>query len=378
MNVSRLKRTVNILGIRGVPAAHGGFETFAHHLSLFLVKNGWDVNVYCQHNKNDPNSPVHKSEDYWNGVRRIHIVVQGDGPFSTIKFDLACILDVLKRPGVDLVLGYNTAVFTVLQRLYGRRVIMNMDGIEWKRDKWSLPAKVWFWVNELAGLYLCNVPIADHPEIKKHLERFGRKGIEMIPYGSEKITSAPEEHLAAYGIKPGEYAITIARLEPENSILEIVRAYGVQKRNFKLVVLGTLHENNAYHQELKRQATEDVLFPGAIYEEITLNALRYHALAYVHGHQVGGTNPSLVEALGANNVVVAHDNRFNRWVAGDEQLYFKSGQELEHVFSKLSQEHDPHLSLRRQEASERHSEIFIRKIINDHYAQVLDMESHLA
>ncbi len=374
MSVSETRRTVNILGIRGVPAAHGGFETFAHHFALYMVENGWNVNVYCQHSADEPNCPKHKSEDMWNGVRRIHIVVSGDGPLATMKFDLACVLDVLERPGMDLVLGYNTAVFTLLQRLYGRKVLMNMDGIEWKRDKWSLPAKAWFWLNELAGLYLCNVPIADHPEIKKHLARFGRKGIEVIPYGSERILDAPAEPLAQFDIVPGQYVISIARIEPENSILEIVRAYSSQKRSFKLVVLGKFLEDNPYHQEVKHMATRDVIFPGAIYEKATLSALRFHALAYLHGHQVGGTNPSLVEALGAGNAVIAHDNRFNRWVAGEGQLYFKNWEDLDLIFQKLSVEGTNSLTAERQTASKRHSEDFTFEVIHERYSNLIKVK----
>ena len=105
-------------------------------------------------------------------------------------------------------------------------------------------------------------------------------------------------------------------------MLPIVRGFSRKSRGVKLVVLGKLDGDNSYHHAVRAAASEEVVFPGAIYARETLSALRYHALAYVHGHQVGGTNPSLVEALGAGNAVIAHDNRFNRWVAGDEQSYF--------------------------------------------------------
>jgi hypothetical protein len=115
---------LNILGIRGVPAAHGGFETFVHDLAPYLVGLGWKVIVYCQHERGDPDAPADGSEDDWNGVRRVHLHAPGHGALSTVIFDLRCVLDVLKRPGIDMVMGYNTAVFSILQRLAGRKVLI--------------------------------------------------------------------------------------------------------------------------------------------------------------------------------------------------------------------------------------------------------------
>ena len=334
-----MKKTINILGIRGIPAAHGGFETFAHHFSLWLVERGWLVRVYCQHDADDETAPVDGFEDEWQGVHRGHLRARGGGPLSTISFDLKAVRDVLKRPGIDLVLGYNTALFSVLQRLKGRKVLMNMDGIEWKRDKWSVPAKIWFWMNELIGAYICTIPIADHPEIARHLERHGNRAIEVIPYGSARIDGASLEPVSLLGLKPEGYLISIARIEPENSILEIVRSFSARTRGVKLVVLGNFRPDDKYHAAIRKAASQEVIFPGAIYDPAVVRSLRFHAVAYVHGHQVGGTNPSLVEALGAGNAVIVHDNRFNRWVAGDRQFYFTDEQSLDAQFELAI--HDP-------------------------------------
>ena len=120
----------------------------------------------------------------------------------------------------------------------------------------------------------------------------------------------------------------IARAEPENSILDIVRGFSERARGHHLVVLGQYDERNAYHQAIKAAASSEVKFVGAIYEKAVVRALRFHSAAYIHGHQVGGTNPSLVEALGAGNPVIAHDNRFNRWVAGEGAVYFDGAESL--------------------------------------------------
>lgn len=316
-------KTLNILGIRGLPAAHGGFETFAGKLAPYLRDRGWTVNVYCQVDDGSVPAVAPYHEDDWDGIHRIHIGVTRGGPVGTIEFDWKCTRDVLKRPGIDLVLGYNTAIFTILQRLKGRRVVMNMDGIEWKRAKWSLPAKAWFLLNEFVGAHVCSIPIADHPEIASHLSRIGCRRAVVIPYGADLVTEADPTRLAPYGLSPSQYFVSIARIEPENSILEIVRAFSVKDRGMKLVVLGKMDTTNSYHRAVRNSASEQVIFAGAIYEKPTVEALRFFSRAYLHGHQVGGTNPSLVEALGCSCAVIAHDNRFNRWVAGDSQFYFK-------------------------------------------------------
>ncbi len=323
--------TLRILGTRGVPAAHGGFETFAEQLSLFLVARGWRVVVYCQE---EGQGPVF--EDVWNGVERVRIPIQGDGPKSTIAFDWLATRHAAEHGDLCLTLGYNTAVFCLLLRLRGVPNVINMDGIEWSRAKWSGLAKLWFWLNDWAGCWLGNHLVADHPEIKKHLStRVRPEKITTIAYGADRISEAGEEPLHALGLQPKAYLTLIARAEPENSILEVVTAFSRRKRGIRLAVLGNYSESNPYHRAVKAAASSEVSFLGAIYDKHVVQCLRAHSMAYVHGHQVGGTNPSLVEALGAGNAVIAHDNRFNRWVAGDTAAFFASESELSTLFDQL-------------------------------------------
>ncbi len=318
-----MKNHLNILGIRGIPAAYGGFETFAANLATYVREQGWGVTVYCQADESAPKVAIWTDE--WNGIQRVHISTRLRGPLATIEFDLRCIVHVLTQPGIDLVLGYNTAIFTLIQRLMRRHVVMNMDGIEWKRQKWKGLARVWLWLNEWIGARFSSVVIADHPEILKHLEARGGKKAVFVPYGARDIRDRSPATLGDLPIEAGQYFVVIARVEPENSILEIITAFTQAKIDKKLVVLGRLDpENYPYHAKVLQAATSAVIFPGAIYEAQIVESLRRNCLAYIHGHQVGGTNPSLVEALGAGNAIIAHDNRFNRWVAGEGQLFFGS------------------------------------------------------
>lgn len=311
-------QTLRILGTRGVPAAHGGFETFAEYLSLYLVAKGWCVVVYCQ---DEGTGPVFS--DTWQGVERVHIPVAQDGPKGTIVFDWQATVHAAKHRDLCLTLGYNTAVFCALLRLKGIPNLINMDGIEWSRAKWGPVAKLWFWMNDWAGCWLGNHLVADHPQIKLHLQsRVAARKITTIPYGADVVTSAPVEPVKTLGLEPGRFLTVIARTEPENSLLEIVQGFSAKPRGLQLVVLGNYAEENVYQRAVKAAASSEVRFVGTIYDKTVVQALRFHSAAYVHGHQVGGTNPSLVEALGAGNAVIAHDNRFNRWVAGDGAMYF--------------------------------------------------------
>ena len=361
-------KSIRILGTRGVPAAHGGFETFAEHLAPYLVERGWQVTVYCQE---DGAGAVF--EDDWRGVRRVRMPVATAGAAGTIVFDWKSTLHAAGEKGLVLTLGYNTAVFCTLYRLKGLKNVINMDGVEWRRQKWGALARTWFWLNDWAGCWLGNHLVADHPEIKTHLAtRVSPGKITMIPYGSDRVDAADAGSLAAYGLEPGGYAILIARAEPENSILEVVRAWASKPRGCKLMVLGKYDPGHAYQRAVREAASDEVVFPGAIYDKAVVQALRFHARFYVHGHQVGGTNPSLVEALGAGNAVLAHDNPFNRWVAGEAGVYFQGEKECAQQIGHLLGDAEKLTQL--QSASRaRHAAAFTwEKILGDYEKLLLD------
>lgn len=341
-------KSISILGLRGIPAKHGGFETFAEKLACYLVAKGWNVTVYCQ--KLSEGNIV---EDTWNGIRLMHIPVKQEGSLGSLVFDWKSILHSIRDDSLKLTLGYNTAVFNVITRLAGRFNIINMDGIEWKREKWSKPIQAWFYLNERIGCLVGNHLVADHPEIENHLAtRVSRKKITMIPYGAEPLHDADSAILKEYQLTPNEYGLIIARAEPENSILEIVKGFCCRRRSQKLLVLGDYSpERNNYHRRIMEAANDSVVFAGAIYDKEKVAALRFFSRLYIHGHKVGGTNPSLIEALGAGSPVLAHNNRFNRWVAGDGAEYFQDAQDCAEKFSELLND-DEKISLMKKASRE--------------------------
>jgi glycosyltransferase involved in cell wall biosynthesis len=318
-------RTVRILGTHGVPANYGGFETAAENIALFLVRQGWRVIVYCQ----IPGTGA-IYEDAWHGIERVNVPVATEGWRGTSKFDLLCIRHACRFDDICLTFGYNTAIFNIAQRLKRIPNVINMDGIEWSRARWGLARQTILYVNERIACFVGNALIADHPEIETFLQtRAPARKITTITYGANPVIDAPTEPIAVLGLESHEYLTLICRPIPENSILELVEGFSRKPRGKKLAILGNYTPaEDSYHRQVREAASDEVVFLGAIYDPLVLEALRWHCVAYMHGHTVGGTNPSLVEAMGAGNAVIAHDNVYNRWVAQDGAVYFTSAEDV--------------------------------------------------
>ncbi|MGC2636771.1 MAG: DUF1972 domain-containing protein [Acidobacteriaceae bacterium] len=325
-------RTVRILGTHGVPANYGGFETAAENVARYLIDHGWRVVVYCQ---TEGTGSV--SEDVWEGIERVNIPVDLPGWRGTAKFDWLSIAHACRFRDICLTFGYNTGLYNFRQRLRGIPNIINMDGIEWSRARWGFLRQGILYANERFAALFGNHLIADHPEIEKYLlTRAPKRKISMITYGADPVDSAPRGLLEPMQIEPGRYLTLIARPIPENSIAELVAAFSARPRGHKLIVLGKYDpESDSYHRKVMSEASEEVCFVGPIYHRETVQALRFHGTAYLHGHTVGGTNPSLVEAMAAGNPVLAHSNPYNRWVAGDAAVYFDNAATADEEITRL-------------------------------------------
>ena len=212
-----------------------------------------------------------------------------------------------------------------------------MDGIEWKRDKWSLLVKIWFYINEYLAIKFNNFYIADNPYIQRYLSlKYNIKNLEMIPYGSETKFRKDNNILKKLKLKKKKYSILIARPEPENSIELIIKTYVKEKRNHKLVILGSYDfKNNPYHKKIFQLKNKEIIFAGPIYNKNTVDTLRDNSFFYIHGHKVGGTNPALVEAMSKNCFIISYDNLYNRWVLNNNGFYFKNEESLQKCFRKI-------------------------------------------
>ena len=366
MNYPRQK-TVRILGTHGIPANYGGFETAAEHIALYLVSKGWRVVVYCQGEGRGP-----LTEDLWNGIERVTIPVDLSGWRGTSKFDWLCIAHACKFQDACLTFGYNTGIFNFRQRLRGIQNVINMDGIEWSRARWGLLKRGILYANERFAALFGTRLIADHPEIEKYLWMLApKRKISMITYGAYPMQGANQSLVEAMHLEPDRYLTLIARPIPENSILELVQAFSMRHRDHKLVVLGDFQpQADEYHRKVMETASDEVVFAGAIYDRETVQALRFFCKAYVHGHTVGGTNPSLVEAMAAGNPIIAHDNKYNRWVAGDGALYFDTIEAADQHLSLLLSDGDLRRDLRIAALS-RFNEQFTWENVAGQYEQLL-------
>ncbi len=311
-----------ILGARGIPARYGGFETFAEQLAIRLVERGHDVTVFSE-------ATGSASQEY-KGVNLRNVPARDLGPLSTVLYDAVCLWRARSSFDVIYMLGYGSSALCWLPRVWGSQVWINMDGLEWARGKWG-PFARWYlrWAETIA-MWTPDRIIADAAGIKANLQSRHRRlpPCDVIPYGCEIVSSARPEELNSFGLDPGSYYLVVCRFEPENLIREIIEGFLDSNTQTRLVLVGDHTRKSAYVQSLARYNNDRLLFTGPVYDVSKIQALRYFCRAYLHGHSVGGTNPSLLEAMGCGNVVIANDNPFNREVLGGSGLFFSTPKEV--------------------------------------------------
>jgi glycosyltransferase involved in cell wall biosynthesis len=212
---------------------------------------------------------------------------------------------------------------------FGKTVLVtNMDGLEWKRDKWNNVVKrMALWFEKLGAEYSHHL-VADNVKIREYLQKTYSREAFFIPYGCHLLTQTDSAALEVYSVSPGGYSILIARMEAENNVAMILEGYTASAQHGKLLVVGNV--NTPYGRKLADRFSNDsrVVFTGGIYDINYLNNLRHFAQFYFHGHSVGGTNPSLLEAMACGSYIIAHGNEFNRAILGDDARYFTSSETL--------------------------------------------------
>lgn len=315
---------IAILGTRGIPARYGGFETFAEELAAGLAEHGHGVTVFCEQ-KDSPQPAL------FRGAELRYCPSPAFGPFQTIFYDLNCLWSARKGYDVVYMLGYGAAPFCVIPRLWGTTVWINPDGLEWARAKWGFVARKYFRLMEWASTRAANRIIADAEAIAASLaSRHGTlRSCNVIPYGCKTIEKPPPIHaLREWDLSPNQYYLVTCRLEPENHVLEIMQAFQQSRSRKQLIVLGNHLAKTGYVEQLATVRDPRIRLIGTVYDRAKLVCLRYYCCAYMHGHCVGGTNPSLLEAMGCGNLIFAHDNPFNREALGDCGLFFANAAEL--------------------------------------------------
>lgn len=327
-----MKLRIGIIGTRGIPNHYGGFEYFAEHLSQGLTQKGYEVYVYCAHTH--PNKAT-----YWNGVNIIHCYDPEYwlGTAGQFIYDLNCIRDARKRSfDVLLLLGYTSSA--IWGPFYPRRaaIISNMDGLEWKRTKYARPVQRFLLHAEKLAIRYSDFFVADSTYIQAYLQKKYQVSPEYIAYGATVFNQPDETVLTHYGLQSHRYNMLMARMEPENNIETILDGYHSAKSHHVFIVVG--NTTNKFGQYLKNKFRRDrrIRFIGSVFNQPHINNLIYHSNLYFHGHSVGGTNPSLLEAMGSHALIVAQDNVFNRAVLEQNGYYFNSATDIQQYADSLS------------------------------------------
>lgn len=334
------KRIV-LIGSRGIPAKYGGFETFAEGLSTRLAADGYDITVTCEY---EP--PESRIENY-NGVNLIHFPLKSPGNYFLRKFyenlsDIYFLIKLARKFDIIYFLGIEVGLLLFIPKLLNRNLflIVNIDGVMWKRTKFNILERWLLKINHIFATIFADKIILDAESMGNYVSDSRKKKAVFIPYGVEEIENVPWDpqklrmlnysNIVWEKIKRNEYWLVVARLEPENNIHVIIEGFLKSKSRRPLVIVGD-PTSESYMKGLKdlvRGYTSKVLMLGSIYDNDILNILRQNCFAYIHGHSVGGTNPSLLEAAILKNIILAHDNEFNREVCGDFAIYFSNSDDL--------------------------------------------------
>lgn len=314
---------IAILGTRGIPNYHGGFEQFAEYFSVYLAQRGHEVFVYNSHDH-----PY--QEETFKNVNIIHCYdpEYKIGTAGQFIYDFNCIRDLRKRNfDTILQLGYTSSSIWHWLLPKGPVLVTNMDGMEWRRSKYGPIVRKFLKYAERLAIKSSDFLISDSIGIQDYIFKNYNKCSEYIAYGAFVFDKPNSDILSKYNVQPNNYCVVIARMEPENNIETIVKGFHQSNVRYDLIIFGTL---NAFGEKLQKEYSEDkrIRFVGANYNQEELNNIRYFSRYYFHGHSVGGTNPSLLEAMASNTLIIAHNNVFNQSILNEDAAYFDSFKEI--------------------------------------------------
>lgn len=330
---------IAFVSVRGIPNNYGGFEQFAEYISVGLAKRGHEVTVYS------PHYHPYKGNEY-KGVHIKHIYSPEQwmgGSVGSFFYDFASLRDALKKEHFDIIYeaGYTSIIpayiwFNV-KNIKHPIFTTNMDGLEYKRTKFNKwVRKFVFWEERMAVKH-SHYLIADNMGIHDYYkEKYGKES-KFLAYGADIHDDYDESLLAEFGLKAKDYYLLVARIEPENNLDMAIEGYLASNENGKkpLVIVGKT--NTPYGKELveKYGDKDSIRFMGGIYDFKKLNSVRYYSFAYFHGHSVGGTNPSLLEAMASSCFILAHDNIFNRAVLKGNALYYADKNDVKNLLDNI-------------------------------------------
>ena len=346
------KLRVAVIGTVGVPACYGGFESLVDNLLDFTPPNV-EYTVFCSGRKYE------KRLESYKGAKLVYLEMDANGKDSIFYDFKSMKLSAAAKADIMLVLGVSGCVFLpYIRRIFKGKIITNIDGLEWRRDKWKWHAKKLLKFSEKMAVKYSDIVIGDNKGITDYIKSeyskiVQNKRVELIAYGGDQVSRVQDDSLLEkYPFCKKPYAVTVCRIEPENNVHVILESFS-KMPDETLVFVGNW-EKSEYGRGLKKKfsACKNIHLLDPIYEWHTVNWLRSNALVYIHGHSAGGTNPSLVEAMNLSLPILAFDCVYNRATTEEKCLYWKTSDDLRNLMKKLRHSELDSESLREKIARE--------------------------
>jgi glycosyltransferase involved in cell wall biosynthesis len=360
------KKRVAIIGTVGVPAAYGGFETLAEHLVKELNER-YEMHVYCSGKK----YPKGNRPKYYQNAHLHYLPLEANG-IQSIPYDILSMIHALFYADVFVVLGVSGGIFLPIIKWFTRKkIIVSIDGIEWKRGKWSRMARWYLWFAEGIAVRNSHADIADNESIQDYTAIRYKSLSNIIEYGADHTMNVkPEEaDYQEFPFLKTPYAFKVCRIEPENNVHVVLRAFAACTKRH-LVFVGNW-KNSEYGRALLEEYGNipNILMLDPIYNQRKLDLLRGNAQLYIHGHSAGGTNPSLVEAMYLHLPVIAFDVMYNRTTTQDSAKYFKNWSELLQLLEHTT---DPELQANADVMKQIADSRYTWKVIADKYNAMIE------
>jgi Glycosyltransferase len=350
-----------ILGTRGVPARYGGFETFAEELGRRLASRGHQVTIYCRERHTSP-TYLGMTLQYLPTIRHKYFDTIVHTGISTFHL-------LFHRRQAALYCNAANAIFTVVPRLCGIPVALNVDGLERKRKKWNALGRAWYRLSEWLATFCPTAVVSDAVKIAEYYrERYG-KPTHFIPYGAEVGKVSSTAVLRDLGLEPGKYFLYVSRLEPENNALLVREAFESVATDMKLALIGDAPYANEYIAKVRDTRDPRVVMPGAIYGD-GYRELQSHCFAYIHATEVGGTHPALIEAMGRGALTLYLDTPENAEVAGGAAIPFTASDLPKKLSEVLGMSEEERLEWR-EKATQRVLERYSWDAVTDQYEALL-------
>ncbi|WP_366184850.1 DUF1972 domain-containing protein [Flavobacterium ovatum] len=323
-----MKNKIAIIGTNGLPGKYGGWDQLVNHLTKNLEKK-FSFLVYTSSHNAEPGLTE------YNGAKLKIVKLKANG-IQSIPYDIYSMLHACFKCDILYICGTSGCIALPFMRLFGKRIILNPDGQEWKRKKWSGFIRWFLKVSEKLGVKYADIVVADNKKIQEYLLEQYKKESVLIEYGGDHVLKIPLSVATAqkYQIEANKYAFKVCRIEPENNIHLILEAFKIEGKT-KLVIIGNWNYSEfGKNLKINYSNCKNIILLDPIYDQKILDELRSNCALYIHGHSVGGTNPSLVEAMNLELCIVSFNVDYNVETTENSAIYFNNSSELIEVLKK--------------------------------------------